>query len=112
MILRMPGVWVSACCGQLRNVVDRGPNRTRKMSILNYFKSVPALLRMRNNYYYFRRGRGNTPYSQMLETLLCLAICCCLQVNKYDQSVRVTDIYILKKIQYYSTSFLSYASSI
>ena len=29
------------------------------------------------------------------------AICYCLQRNKYDQSLRVMDIYILKKIHYF-----------
>ena len=41
-----------------------GLTAPRKMSLLNYFKSVPALLR--NNYFH----HGNTPYSQMLETQL------------------------------------------
>ena len=37
------------------------------------------------------------------------AICCCLQRNKYDQSLRVMDIYILTKFQLlYVVSFLSY----
>ena len=40
---------------------------------------------------------------------------CCLQTNKYDQSLRVLDIYILTKFHYYNyviSFFLGYASSI
>jgi hypothetical protein len=45
------------CCGQLTLQEDVDPE---------------LQLLMRNNYYYFRRDRGNTPYSPHLEVVVFL----------------------------------------
>ena len=37
----------------------------------------------------------------MSTNVLPVAICCCLQTNKYDQSLRVMDIYVLTKFHYF-----------
>ena len=63
-----------------------------------------------NEYIMCTKFRSHTSYNMQV-TLI--HVICCLQTNKYDQSVRVTDIYILTKFNNYNViSFLSYASSI